>query len=80
MIAEPTGTEGDRTIGRPWQASPSQSFSQVEMFSSPTDTRTVTCLIHLLFRNASQDRMLPIGKYPLLHGQSFFNALTRANR
>jgi hypothetical protein len=50
------------------------------MISSSADTRTVTCLIHLLFRNAGQDRMIPIGKYPLLHGQSFFIALTRANR
>lgn len=36
--------------------------------------------MHLLFDNVGLDRMIPIGKYPLLNGQSFFIALTRANR
>jgi hypothetical protein len=50
------------------------------MISSPTGTRTLTCPKHHLFRNAGQGRMIPFGKYPLLHGQSFFNVLTRATR
>ena len=50
------------------------------MISSSTDTRTLTCLIHLLFGNADQGRMIPIGKYPLLNGHSFFIVLTGANR
>jgi len=50
------------------------------MISSSIDTRSLTCLIHLLFRNAGQDWMFPKGKYPLLNGQSFFIALIRANR
>jgi hypothetical protein len=53
---------------------------QAEMISSSTDTRTVTCLIHLLYRKADQGRMIPIGKYPLLTGTSFYIALARANR
>ena len=50
------------------------------MISSSTDTRTLTCLLHLLFRNADQGRMIPIGKYPLLNDTSFFITLTRATR
>jgi len=80
MIAEPTGTDGHRTIGRTCHPSPLRNFSQAEMISSSTDIRTVTCLTHLLFRNADQGRMIPIGKYPLLNGKSFFIALTRVNR
>jgi hypothetical protein len=50
------------------------------MISSSTDTRTVICLIHVLFGNADQGRMIPIEKYTLLNGTSFFIALIRANR
>lgn len=50
------------------------------MISLSTSTRTLTCLIHLLFRTASQGRMIPIGKYPLLNGPWFFIALIRATR
>lgn len=75
-----SGTDGLRYIGRPFTVSHLKSSSRAEMISSSTDTRTLTCLIHLLFRNADQSRMIPIGKYPLLNGQLFFIVLTRANR
>jgi hypothetical protein len=74
-----TGTDGHRPIGRPCHSSPLRSCSQAEMISSSTDTQTLTWLIPHLFRNAGQGRMIPIGKYPLLNGTSFFIALTRAN-
>ena len=75
-----SGTDGLRPTGRTCHWSPLRSCSQAEMISSSTGTRTLTCLIRHLFRNAGQGRMIPIGKYPLLNGQSFFIALTRANR
>jgi hypothetical protein len=73
-------TDEHRTIGRTFSSSPLRNYSLAEMISSSTDTRTLICLIPLLFRNAGQGRMIRTGKYPLLNGTSFFIALTRANR
>src|SRR5205807_4387713 len=36
MIAEPTGTDGHRPIGRPWHVSPLKYFSQVAVICLST--------------------------------------------
>ena len=69
-------TDGHRATGRPCHWSPLRSCSRAEMISPSTGTRTLTCLIRHLSRNAGQGRMIPIGKYPLLNSTLFFIALT----
>jgi hypothetical protein len=75
MIAEPTGTDGIRTIGRTFPSSLSRSFSQAETIVSCTNTQP----LNPRMSNATQGQTRT-GKYPLLNGLPFFIVLTRANR
>ncbi len=79
MIAEPTGTDGLRYIGRTCHLFLLISFSQAGMIFSCTDILHLTRMIYSLTHNGVQDQTR-IGKYPLLNGRPCFVGLSRANR
>ena len=79
QIAEPTGTDGLRYIGRTCHLSLLRSFSQAEVIFLSIDTQRLSKTIYFFICNAAQVQT-HTGKYLFRSGRPFFLALNKASR